>query len=147
MLEQIKLGGEYFDNDFGFFYEDLDVAWRAQRHGFRGYYIPTAVAYHLRGFTARKGEGIDKPFARRFLSNELHARLIRNRYLAMLKNESLSGFLLRLPFIFLYDCASLAFVLLFKRGVFNNFGGSLKCFKGSLERRRLIKILLQQKTI
>ena len=49
MLEEIKIGQEYFDPDFHIFYEDLDMAWRAQRAGWRGYYIPQAIAYHARG--------------------------------------------------------------------------------------------------
>ncbi len=137
MLEWIKLGGEYFDNDFGFFYEDLDVAWRAERHGFRGYYIPTAVAYHLRGLTTRKGQGIDKPFARRFLDDELHAGLIKNRYLTMIKNERLFWFILHLPFIFLYDCVSWGYVFLRKRGVWGCFLRNSGCFKRAFRKRYL----------
>jgi GT2 family glycosyltransferase len=40
MLEDIKLGDEYFDTDYHIFYEDLDVAWRAQQCGWRGVLYP-----------------------------------------------------------------------------------------------------------
>ncbi|MCX5696774.1 MAG: glycosyltransferase [Candidatus Omnitrophica bacterium] len=136
MLERIKLEGEYFDNDFGFFYEDLDVAWRAERHRFRGYYIPTAVAYHLRGLTTRKGRGIDKPFARRFLDDELHAGLIKNRYLTVIKNERLFNFILHLPFIFLYDCVSWGYIFLCKRAVIGYFLRNSGCFKRAFRKRK-----------
>ncbi|MFA5350237.1 MAG: glycosyltransferase family 2 protein, partial [Candidatus Omnitrophota bacterium] len=46
MLEEIKDGQDYFDPDFGLFYEDLDIAWRANNAGWKGYYLPSAVAYH-----------------------------------------------------------------------------------------------------
>jgi GT2 family glycosyltransferase len=141
MLERIKLEGEYFDSDFGFFYEDLDLAWRGGRFGFRGYYMPTAVAYHARGLTARGGRGINKPFARRFLDNALHSRLIKNRYLTMIKNESLWGFILYLPFIFFYDCASWGYVLLFRRGVLRHFASNPGCFKRAWRKRKLILLL------
>jgi GT2 family glycosyltransferase len=136
-LEQIKLEEEYFDPDFAFFYEDLDLAWRLQRCGFTGYYIPQAVAYHLRGLTTRTGKGINQPFARRFLSDQLHSRLIKNRYLAMIKNESLSGLILHLPFILLYDCLSWGYLLLFKRGALKYFLHDLGCLKRAWRKRYL----------
>ncbi|MBU1869171.1 MAG: glycosyltransferase, partial [Candidatus Omnitrophica bacterium] len=48
MLEDIKVAEEYFDSDFRFYYEDLDIAWRAQNRGWKGYYMPSAIAYHVR---------------------------------------------------------------------------------------------------
>lgn len=114
MLEEVKIGEDYFDSEFHFFYEDLDIAWRARRVGWQGYYIPRSVAYHVRGGTARLSYGIDKPFARRYLSDELHLDLIKNRYLCIIKNESRLGFLLHLPFVFLYDFVMWGYILFFK---------------------------------
>jgi GT2 family glycosyltransferase len=94
MLEEIKEEGEYFDSEFHIFYEDLDIAWRAKRSGWKGYYVPGAIAYHLRGGSVRGKSGIDKPFVRRYLNNQLQAGLIKNRYLAIIKNGSVCGFLL-----------------------------------------------------
>ena len=115
---------EYFDSRFGFFYEDLDVAWRAQRMGWKGYYVPSAIAYHLRGGTARVSEGKGKPLARHYISDELHACLIKNRYRTIAKNETMLGFLLHLPFILLYDMLVWFYVLSFKRGV-------IKCLRAT----------------
>lgn len=117
MLEEVREGGEYFDERFGFFYEDLDIAWRAQRRGWKGYYVPSAVAYHLRGGTARRAEGIDKKYARRFISDELEAGLFRNRHLTIAKNETTSGFLFRLPLILLYDVFVFFYLLVCRRAV------------------------------
>ncbi|MBL7132420.1 MAG: glycosyltransferase family 2 protein [Candidatus Omnitrophica bacterium] len=114
MLEQIKIDSEYFDADFRFFYEDLDIAWRAQNLGWKGYYIPNAVAYHLRGATVRQGRGIDKRYARHYLSDELHLDLVKNRYLTIIKNESLLGFLLYLPFVIFYEIFLWGYILLFR---------------------------------
>ena len=114
MLEEIKESGNYFDPDFHIFYEDLDIAWRAQNKGWEGYYIPSAIAYHIRGGTVRQSQGIGKSCARRYLSDELHIGLIKNRYLTIIKNESFFGFLLHIPFIFLYDIIMWGFVLFFR---------------------------------
>jgi len=103
MLDEIKIDAEYFDHDFHIFYEDLDVAWRAQRLGWKGYYIPQAIAYHLRGGTARAPQGINKGYARRYLGKELHFDLVKNRYLTIIKNIAFWELVLRLPFIMIYD--------------------------------------------
>jgi len=137
MLEEIKEGEEYFDTDFHFFYEDLDIAWRAQRFGWKGYYVPSALAYHVRGATARKSRGKDKPFARRYLINEeLEADLIKNRYLTIIKNESFFGFLSRFLFIFLYDIVTLGYILFFRPYLAKKIIFSLKYFKSAFNKRK-----------
>jgi GT2 family glycosyltransferase len=101
MLEQIKIRGnsifirgnscsEHFDNDFFFLVEDVDLAWRANLSGWRGYFIPQAKCYHL-----GNSSGMDKKL-RQYLS-------FRNRYFMMLKNERLGNFLKNLLFILPYD--------------------------------------------
>ena len=113
-LDEVSSNGEYFDPDFRMFYEDLDLAWRLQRKGWRGVYLPEALAYHTRGASARTGTGLNKRFARNYLSDELYWGLVKNRYLAIVKNESLAGFLLHLPFILFYDLFTWG-VILFTR--------------------------------
>lgn len=114
MLDELKSNSEYFDSDFRIFYEDLDIAWRAQSLGWRGYYIPSAIAYHIRGATVREPQGIGKPFARRYLNDALHLDLIKNRYRTIIKNESFRGFLIHFPCIILYDLAMWSCILIFR---------------------------------
>jgi len=138
MLEEISVEGNYFDPDFHIFYEDLDIAWRAQNKGWRGYYIPGAVAYHARGGTVRKNPGTGKPLGRRYLNEELHADLIKNRYLAIIRNESLLGFFLHLPFIFLHDILMWAYVFIFKRKVVKIFLSQLDYLRYTLRKRAAV---------
>jgi len=137
MLEDIKENNDYFDPDFRIFYEDLDVSWRAQRFGWQGYYIPGAVAYHIRGGTVRANSGIDKPYARRFLSAGLGADLIKNRYLAIIKNESGLNFLLHLPAVILYDLIIWSYILFFRPRVIKIFLLNLKYLKKALRKREI----------
>ena len=111
MLEEIKLGSEYFDSDFGFFYEDLDISWRAHNFGWKGYYIPNAVAYHIRGASVRQSKGINKKFALRYLNGQLLFDLIKNRYLVIIKNETVLNFFLYLPLLIFYDIFIWAYIL------------------------------------
>ena len=114
MLEEIKGTNGYFDSKFRMFYEDLDISWRAKMMGWFAYYAPAALAYHVRGGSFRCDSGIDKPIARRYLNEELHYELIKNRYLAILKNESFIGLLLHFIPIFIYDLCVWFFILVFQ---------------------------------
>ena len=128
MLEEIKKGDDYFDSRFGMFYEDLDVAWRANNRGWQAYYVATAVANHVRGGSFRPDSGIDKPMARKYLSGELHYDLIKNRYLTILKNESFLGLTLHLMPILLYDLCAWTYVIFFRPKVIKLFFSSFQIF-------------------
>jgi GT2 family glycosyltransferase len=77
MLEDIKCGGEYFDEDFVNYVEDVDLAWRAQLRGWKAVYESSAVAYHERGVTRKSNPEEQRNY---------YSRGFRNRYLAMYKN-------------------------------------------------------------
>ena len=110
MLEDIKDENGYFDERFGMYYEDLDLCWRAQKKAWKAYYNPKALAYHVRGATAIKGDSKrGSSFPR--LSRELKKRYINNRYMCMRKNDSMWGIIINSPFILLYEIKMLAYLL------------------------------------
>jgi GT2 family glycosyltransferase len=137
MLEHVKLESEYFDTDFRFFYEDLDIAWRANNLGWRGYYNPKAVAYHVRGGTARENKGLNKKYARLYLSDRLFVDLVKNRYLTIIKNESIAGFLLHLPCIIAHDVLAWGYILFFKFPLIKDILSKLALTKSAFRKRRL----------
>ena len=47
-----KLGG--FDQDFFAYEEDVDLAFRLHKHGYKTLFIPKAISYHLGGATSSK---------------------------------------------------------------------------------------------
>jgi GT2 family glycosyltransferase len=79
MLEDVAVGGEFFDESFFCYREDADLAWRAQLLGWRALYVPTAVAVHRRRLRPEAGRGVD-PGADR------HS--VKNRFLLRLKNQT-----------------------------------------------------------
>ena len=79
MLEEVQIDGEYFDEDFFAYKEDVDICWRAQLLGWSSIYNPVAIAYHLRGWK-RKDDRRSVPWARKYHS-------FKNHYLMMIKNE------------------------------------------------------------
>lgn len=50
MLKEIG----FFDEDFFLLYEDIDLSFRAQLHGYKCLYIPDAIAYHKCGDSIKK---------------------------------------------------------------------------------------------
>jgi GT2 family glycosyltransferase len=85
MLEDVAVDGEYFDEDFFAFWEDLDLDWRARMRGWKCMLEPAAVGYHRRGGTGY----------RKSLLVETHNH--KNRYLMMMKNDSARYVLRNLP--------------------------------------------------
>ena len=77
MIEEISVGGEFFDNDFFAYREDADVAWRAQLAGWKCLYTPQAVAYHVRSVL---------PSNRRSVPAVLNMHSVKNRWLLRIKN-------------------------------------------------------------
>ncbi len=114
MLEAVKEGRNYFDPRFRMFYEDLDLAWRAQRAGWKAYYTPLALAYHVRGGTIRNPKGRGKKMARHYIDDTAHKELIKNRYLSIIKNESLSEMLLCLIPVLFYEIVTWTYILFFR---------------------------------
>ena len=141
-LDDTALGGEYFDSGYGAFYEDLDLAWRAHRKGWRAFYAPKAVAWHHRGATAQRGKGDKRGmfsgFAYARLPDFLKARLLLNRYKTMIKNDRLPEFIRDLPWIFLYDLRLWGFTLLFSPGAVPDFVKGLPGLVAAWRRRREI---------
>jgi GT2 family glycosyltransferase len=89
MLNQLKEGTGYFDERFFFLVEDVDLAWRAKRAGWKVRSCPEMVCRH-----AGNGSCIDRD-VRQYLN-------FRNRHLMISKNESFWGkiwvYLISMPY-------------------------------------------------
>lgn len=108
MVEDISVGGEFFDEDFFAYREDADLAWRAQLMGWSCLYVPEAVAWHVRRVT---------PERFRQLPDEINRHSIKNRFLMRAKNIS-SGLYLRLLLpVTARDLLIFGYCVLFNRGL------------------------------
>jgi len=104
MLEDVKLMGEYFDESFQLYKEDLDLSWRARLRGWKIVYVPEAVAIHARGW------GTDR--SRHKVPRWIRRESYKNRYLLMIKNDHLINVLRDLPFILWHELKALAYIAL-----------------------------------
>ena len=130
MLQDVCMGEEFFDEDFFAYYEDVDLAWRAQSRGWQAVYAPQAAATHVRG----SGDTL-----RKCRQSGRGPRLaLRNRYLTALKNDSLAGFVLDLPWILAAEFPRLVYTALVCPGVLLGIVDFFRLLPGALQKRRLI---------
>ena len=135
MLDDVREGEDWFDPDFRIFFEDLDICWRGRRRSWQAYYVPRAVAYHVRGGTVRQDAGEGRPMARKYLSDEINAVLLRNRCLVLIKNEQVWRLLLCLIPMLVHEILVWAYVLIFRRPVFRIFWSERDCFQRAWRKR------------
>lgn len=90
LLDQIGL----LDDDFFAYYEDVDLAWRAQWAGYRCLYVPEATATHIHSATAGRGSA----FKVRLLG--------RNKWWAIAKNYPYRALWYDVPLLLAVDAAA-----------------------------------------
>lgn len=101
MVEDIQINGQFFDESFFTWCEDVDVDWRGQNHGWKCLYVPNAVAYHQ----GHVNEKYTEPF------RSFRAMLtIRNRWLMMIANEKKYEKIFSIPII-KYEFGLMIYVL------------------------------------
>lgn len=81
MLEDIAFEGEYLDEDFFAYREDVDLCWRARWRGWRALYIPQAHGFHARKVY---------PKNRKDLPPLINYHSSKNRFLLRIKNQPLN---------------------------------------------------------
>ncbi|WP_158543769.1 glycosyltransferase [Cohnella sp. OV330] len=105
MIDSISIDGQFFDEDFFAYKEDVDVAWRAALLGWRSRYEPLAQAMHVRQWQSSAGR------KRMLLIIRRHSYI--NRYLMLIKNGRLNGRRwLMLPSFVIYEAALTAYFLI-----------------------------------
>lgn len=129
MVRAISCDGEFFDESFFAYKEDVDVAWRAQLLGWSAWYEPQAVAWHKRGW--KKSNRSKQPaFIRR------HSYI--NRYRMILKNDRWRDWLRHLPAILPYEIAALGYSLLREPDLLPAWGSLIRDLPGLLDKRKWI---------
>jgi GT2 family glycosyltransferase len=106
MLDDCAVEGEVLDPAFEKWASDVDLAWRGHLLGWRCAYEPRAVAYHVRSYG---------PTSRARVPQADRTVQFRNRYLMMLKNDSLNSFVRDVPRIAAFEVLALGYALLRER--------------------------------
>jgi GT2 family glycosyltransferase len=137
-LEKLKIGGEYYDEDFFMFWEDFDIGWRANLLGLKAFLVPGAIAYHFRsGTLARSGWSRFSLALARPASLRYH--LLINRYLTLIKNFRPAREWWTLPFVLLKDLFWAGALTIRSPKTIIALARSGSLFKKAWKKRKLIK--------
>ena len=138
MLEAIADPGEvYFDEAFFAFCEDLDLAWRARKAGWRAVYRHRAVGLHARGGTSRPRGLLTRAAAMLGRSPEIRYHIVKNRYLTILRNDTVGAYVRALPFVWGRDIATFVLLLVSSPSVLLRLWRQRGIFSDALDKRRL----------
>jgi len=132
MLEDIRYGDEFFDENFFAYREDADLAWRAQWMGWRCLYVPDAVGYHERRVL---------PERRAELPEAINMHSFKNRFLLRIKNMDPGTYARFFIPITVRDTAALIYVLVKERSSLRGLSYLMKAFPRAWAWRKSMKPL------
>ena len=136
MIEAIKIDGQFFDEQFFAYKEDVDVAWRAQLLGWKSVYVAEAVGLHARGW--KKG-------GREHISLFVRQHSYINQLYMLIKNEQVdSKFIVRFPVLVGRELMKLAFILLKERDLLSSFKLMSKHYADMIHKRKQIKSMIDE---
>jgi GT2 family glycosyltransferase len=128
-LEDAAVDGEYFDESFFAYKEDVDLAWRMDLLGWKTVYAPDALAVHGRGWKAACRSDVP-----RWIRRHSH----KNRYLTIIKNDDAINLLLHLPQILFYEMKLLAYMIFKEPFLFGAWADVIRLLPDALGKRRAI---------
>ncbi|MBU1019219.1 MAG: glycosyltransferase family 2 protein [Patescibacteria group bacterium] len=134
-LTDVKQGAEYFDKDFFMYKEDVDLAWRMNRKGWKAAYVPKALGYHGRGTGVVRRKGLLSIFlGRKKMSKFQKKHSFRNHRLMLIKNLRFSD-LIKHPIAIPYYCTLSAINALREGVLFSSIKDIIKLAPKMLKKR------------
>lgn len=130
MLDDIAADGEFFDESFFAYKEDIDLCWRARLLGWDVRYVPAAVAWHVRGWAG------GTPPAAQGMSPEARLHSFKNHYLLLLKNAELRDLLRHLPAVLSWELLRQGHALLRDRSLYRTYPALWRLLPEMLRKRR-----------
>ncbi len=127
MLEDARLGRQFFDEAFFAYREDADLAWRGQWLGWRCLYVPEAIGYHFRRVL---------PERRSSLPGDINMHSFKNRFLLRIRNMDAGTYCRYFLPITARDLAALAYVLVRERSSLRAFPLVIRALPGERAARR-----------
>jgi len=92
-LEDVAMNGQFFDEDFFSYKEDVDLAYRLRWRGWQAWKMPSAIGYHDRSVAgaARKMTNNQIAMARKQKSKFANFHSYRNHWYMLIKNAPRIG--------------------------------------------------------
>lgn len=137
-LQKLKIGEDFYDEEFFTFWEDFDLGWRASLLGLRLIFCPQVKVFHFRSGTLKRS------FVSRFSlslarSPEIKFHLIKNRYLTLIKNFRWNQFWWTIPWMILRDILWVGLLTISAPKIIIPLVKSGKYLKSALKKRSIIQ--------
>ncbi|MBU2068078.1 glycosyltransferase family 2 protein [Patescibacteria group bacterium] len=138
-LEDIKIEGEYFDESFFAYKEDVDLAWRLRLYGWKSFYQPKSVAYHDRTAGDSFALSYINIIKERLKINKFGKYLaFKNQRLMQIKNEQIGLLIRHLPWILPKEIGSWLYVLILEKYTWRAIGDLFKQIPQAWKKRKII---------
>ncbi|MFH1284680.1 MAG: glycosyltransferase family 2 protein [Candidatus Peregrinibacteria bacterium] len=138
-LEDVKVLGEYFDEDFFMYKEDVDLSWRFLLYGWKSLYYPKAIAYHGRGTGVFKRFSTAQAMAHRGKLSKFQKKYsFRNQRLMQTKNELPGTFFANFGTIMLRKILTPIYITFREPYLWRSYIDYLKLLPRALKKRRVI---------
>ncbi|MFH1461117.1 MAG: glycosyltransferase family 2 protein [Patescibacteria group bacterium] len=131
--------GEYFDEDFFAYKEDVDLDWRLRLYGWKAFYQPKAIAYHDR--TAGDSAAISYwAIVKERLKISQFGKYLafKNQRLMQIKNEQISLLIRHSPWFLPKEIGAWFFAALFERYTRKAFRALFKQAPRAWQKRKII---------
>ncbi|MFH1671751.1 MAG: glycosyltransferase family 2 protein [Candidatus Portnoybacteria bacterium] len=138
-LEDVALNGEYFDEDFFAYKEDVDLAWRLRLRGWKTFYQPKSIAWHdrtagdnmVRNYLAVIKERLKISRFGKYLA-------FKNGRLLQIKNEQPGILITHLPWFLPKEIGAWGYVILFERYTWRAIRDLFRQMPSAFRKRKLI---------
>jgi GT2 family glycosyltransferase len=138
-LVDASVKGEYFDEDFFAYKEDIDLAWRLRLLGWKSIYVPSARAYHYRALAGDEKFSLRGMFRRHSGRSLTRSRLsYRNHLLTMVKNDHFLNLLRDFPRIAIFETGKFGYLALFSPAALTAIPAFFRSFPKAIRKRRMI---------
>lgn len=138
-LEDAKISGQIFDEDFVWYADDIDLGWRLTLLGWKNFYDPRVIAWHDRSTTKRTSRDYgDFVALRKTIPSAKKRWDYANQRLAMVKNETFSGFIKDFPFFAVRETKLWIYFLLFERSSLFAFWNFFRLLPKMIAKRKII---------
>jgi len=136
-LESVRFEDEFFDGNFFMYREDVDLAWRLRRAGWKSLYVPSAVAYHHRGLAGSERPGIFERISNRRKKRPFLSMLsTRNHHLTLIKNLGVLEAVFWGPWIGFVEGRQMLYALFFEPTVLRGLVSGIRLWPRMLAKRR-----------
>lgn len=138
-LGATAINGEYFDEDFFSYKEDVDLAYRLRLLGWKAWYLPEARAYHDRTARGSSEKNIDAARQRKSKSDFVNYHSYKNHLFFLVKNVP-GGIWWRYGYrIKWYEFKKFIYLLFFEPRTLKSLGEFFRKFSKMRRKRKLIR--------